>query len=468
MEIQKDFNHPASLEKKIDLLKEAHHHEPVPPQANTLSDLVDLSQIQNLSEAHYKAAGMPIGIIDARTGAILVGTGWQDICTRFHRSHPLSEKRCQESDSYIKGRVHDGKPSAYKCQNGLWDIGIPITVDGSHLATLFLGQFFYEREKPDRNFFVRQAGEFGYDLSAYLAALDRVPVFSREKVDTILEYNVAFAKFIADLGHKKQLLSRELEERKRAEQELRKSEQKFRAIFDQTFQLIGLLTIDGGLIAVNKTALTFGGVEEAAVAGKPFWDTPWWAHSADLRERLREAVKKAAAGEFMRFETTHPAVDGSLRYIDFSLKPVFDEAGNVVLLIPEGRDITERKRTEEELRRAHDELESRVKERTEELAITIESLQEEIADRIEAEEALRESRKNLAKAQSIARIGSWIFDLRSRRVTWSEELLRILEIAPGTSDADLENFFTAILHPDDRQIVRRAYRQVVKTSKADP
>jgi PAS domain S-box-containing protein len=79
-------------------------------------------------------------------------------------------------------------------------MGIPIIVRGQHLATIFLGQFFYEGETPDREFFKRQAHEFGYAISGYLAALDRVPVFSHEKVDYILAYDKALADFIADLA----------------------------------------------------------------------------------------------------------------------------------------------------------------------------------------------------------------------------------------------------------------------------
>lgn len=54
----------------------------------------------------------------------------------------------------------------------------------------------------------------------------------------------------------------------------------------------------------------------------------------------------------MNFEATHVAADGTLRDIEFSLKPVNDETGKVVLLVPEGRDITEQKRSEEALREA--------------------------------------------------------------------------------------------------------------------
>jgi PAS domain S-box-containing protein len=171
----------------------------------------------------------------------------------------------------------------------------------------------------------------------------------------------------ADGSISKQAMIMDVTERKRAEQALHESERKFRAIFDQTFQFIGLMTVDGTLIEANRTALEFSGVEESDVIGKPFWETPWWIHSQELQERLRAGIKRASDGEFVRFEATHAAADGSLHYVDFSLKPVTDESGNVVLLIPEGRDITERRRAEEEVRRLNAELEQRVVERTAQL-----------------------------------------------------------------------------------------------------
>ncbi len=130
--------------------------------------------------------------------------------------------------------------------------------------------------------------------------------------------------------------------------ELRESERKFRAIFDQAFQFIGLMTVDGTLIAVNRTALDFAGIEEKDVLGKPFWETTWWTHSAELQERLKGAIRKAAYGRFVRFEAFHPTIDGGIHYFDVSMKPVKDEAGNVYLLILESRDITERKHAEQE------------------------------------------------------------------------------------------------------------------------
>lgn len=143
-------------------------------------------------------------------------------------------------------------------------------------------------------------------------------------------------------------------ERMRAEEALREGEQRFRAIFDQALQFVGVLTVDGRLLQANQTALQFAGVDEGAVLGKPFWETPWWTHSAELQERLRAAVQEAAQGMLVRFEATHVAWDGRVCDLDFSLKPVIDAQGRVTQLITEGRDITERKQAEEALRESEE------------------------------------------------------------------------------------------------------------------
>lgn len=135
-------------------------------------------------------------------------------------------------------------------------------------------------------------------------------------------------------------------------EELRRSEERFRAIFHSQFQFIGLMTVDGTLVEANRTALSATGVSEADVLGRPFWDTAWWAHDAAQRERLKAAVARAAGGEQDRFEAHHPAAGGGRVWVDFSLTPFRDDTGRVVLLIPEGRDITERKRTEAALRQS--------------------------------------------------------------------------------------------------------------------
>jgi len=133
-------------------------------------------------------------------------------------------------------------------------------------------------------------------------------------------------------------------------------EQQLRGIFDQTIQFIGLMTPDGTMIAANRTSLEFTNIRQEDVVGKPAWETPWWGHSPDLQKRFRQAIRAAAGGDTVRFEATHPRPDGCLSHVDFSLKPIRDAQGHVTLLISEGRDITDRKRADEQRRMLESQL----------------------------------------------------------------------------------------------------------------
>ncbi len=162
----------------------------------------------------------------------------------------------------------------------------------------------------------------------------------------------------------------DINDRKLRELALRESERRFRAIFNNSFQFTGLLQPNGTVIEVNQTALDFGGAKPSDVAGLPFWETCWWREEqggqgnasttrfasepssrlSPKQEELKQAIATAASGKFVRYEVEFKGFGDIVLTIDFSIKPVRDETGNVVLLIPEGRDITERKQAEERLR----------------------------------------------------------------------------------------------------------------------
>lgn len=173
----------------------------------------------------------------------------------------------------------------------------------------------------------------------------------RPVADATLAMGVVRALVFALLVYYYQQSRRQLHVAAQTSAALRASQWRFRAIFDQTFQFIGLISASGTVLEANRTALAFAGLTEADVVGKPFWETVWWSHSAKLQAQLRDAIARASQGEFVRFEATHPDRDGNLHVVDFSLKPVYDEQGRIAMLIPEGRDITEQKRAEQELTR---------------------------------------------------------------------------------------------------------------------
>ncbi|HYX16920.1 MAG TPA: PAS domain S-box protein [Nostoc sp.] len=116
--------------------------------------------------------------------------------------------------------------------------------------------------------------------------------------------------------------------------------------FNNTFQFTGLLTPDGILLEANQTTLSSGGLKLEDVINRPFWEAHWWTISPQIQEELKQAIARAAQGEFVRYEVDVLGANNRVATIDFSLRPLQNETGQVVLLIPEGRDITERKATE--------------------------------------------------------------------------------------------------------------------------
>ncbi|MBD1922960.1 PAS domain S-box protein [Microcoleus sp. FACHB-831] len=142
-----------------------------------------------------------------------------------------------------------------------------------------------------------------------------------------------------------------------AEKALRDSERRFRAIFNQTFQFIGLLNPDGTVLEVNQPALEAGGLKHSDVVGRRVWDAGWKFTPED-RQLWLSAITEAAQGKFARFEVHLPFGEDINLTIDTSVKPVKDETEQVVFLIAEGRDISDRKRAEEALYQSQQQLQA--------------------------------------------------------------------------------------------------------------
>jgi len=126
---------------------------------------------------------------------------------------------------------------------------------------------------------------------------------------------------------------------------------RFEAVFNNTYQFIGLLDTDGTLLEANETALEFGGMDRDDVVGQKLWDAEWF-QTDEAGRAAREAVETARSGALYREEITVHGAEGT-ETIDFSVRPVTDEHGEVALLIPEGRLITELKRRERHLKVLH-------------------------------------------------------------------------------------------------------------------
>ena len=140
----------------------------------------------------------------------------------------------------------------------------------------------------------------------------------------------------------------------RARQWALDNERRFQAIFNSTYQYTGLLETDGKMLEMNQASLDAIGIPATSATGQYLCESGFWNHYPEEKDRVRAGIKKAASGEFVRFEAKYRPMDGSEATMDFSITPIRDESGNVVLLVPEGRDITQMKAAEDRANLAAD------------------------------------------------------------------------------------------------------------------
>lgn len=260
----------------------------------SFSDLIDIVDLQQLIDYYSKIAGCAMAIIDV-DGVVLVASGWQRVCTHFHRVHPQTKSYCTESDRYLSEKLHTNGPIAHKCKNGMWDVAFPVFIEGKHIVNIFLGQFFYDDEQIDFSFFEKQAQQYGFDKTEYLNAIKQVPVFSRGKVELLKQFNVTFAHILTKMGHLNLSLKKEkIEELKIANNQIKESEEKFKTLFNQS--PIGLATfdIDGNLLECNYSCIAMFGINTVdEVIGINLFDDP------NFTEQHKKEIK---SGEKVCFE----------------------------------------------------------------------------------------------------------------------------------------------------------------------
>ena len=290
-----------------------------------LANLIDAPAIQSLMEDFYHFSGITMAIIDLQ-GQVLVGVGWQEICTRFHRVHPETCRYCTESDLQLTAGVAPGECRLYKCKNNMWDIASPLVVNDRHVGNIFSGQFFFEDEAVDQELFRAQARRHGFDEDAYIAALMAVPRFSRESVDRGMAYLMKLARMISQLSLANHKLASSLAEKKHAQEQL-----ELVARFPQENpQPILRIRRDGQLIYSNQGGLAL--IEAWGVAcGEKVAGRVW--------EITAEALESAGKREW-EFSCHN-------RTYLLNFVPLGDQ-GYVNIY---GRDITDRKQAELELRK---------------------------------------------------------------------------------------------------------------------
>lgn len=178
---------------------------------------------------------------------------------------------------------------------------------------------------------------------------ERGNLVARRKDGTVIPVEIKLSHLRSDNEMLFIASVRDISWRIKAEKESREKDIKFKAIFDQTFTFLGLTKPDGTFTEINSTTLEFFGISGKDVIGKKIYDADWLLNSDNEKQTMRDAVEKAANGEFVRFEINIPDESNNMISLDFTIKPVFDEKGKVIFLLPEGHDISEISRMKQEI-----------------------------------------------------------------------------------------------------------------------
>jgi anti-anti-sigma factor len=207
-----------------------------------------------------------------------------------------------------------------------------------------------------------------------------------QRKDTEAELQKAYDILEARVNERTAELNAELTQRKQAEEAFRKSNAYLENLFNYANAPIIVWDPDYKIMQFNRAFERLTGLSADQILGKSleilFPDSQ--------KEESMALIRRTASGE--RWEVVEIPVahiDGSIRTVLWNSAAIFAEDGTTVIAtIAQGQDITGRKKAEEALRKSHEELEFRVRERTAELERLNEKLRAEIEERKRAEEII--------------------------------------------------------------------------------
>ena len=170
----------------------------------------------------------------------------------------------------------------------------------------------------------------------------------------------------------------------------RELSENYKLIAENTLDIIFQTTRTGKIIYISSATEKIAGYKPEEMVGNKFTK---FVPKREIPKYLKIVSNTLAGRAIESFESFVNHKNGYLIPVEFAGKLV--KKGKKSVILGTIKDITERKKAEEELREAHDELEKRVRERTSELSKINEALKAEVKDRKKAEDRLKEAHLKL-------------------------------------------------------------------------
>ncbi len=318
----------------------------------------------------------------------------------------------------------------------------------------------YPREellwKTDHDFFPQEEADFFHakDREALAAGklvdIPEEPIHTRHKGIRILH---TLKVPIYDVDGKPQYLmgiSEDITERKRAEEEAKRTQ----AFLDSIVENIPIMIFvkeakDLRFVRWNKVGAELVGYTKEEMIGKTDYDL-FPKEQADYfvaQDRLVLSQKRLVDFPEEPIQTRHRGI----RILHTLKVPIFDSEGKPQYLLGISEDITERKQAEEALRRAHDELEMRVQERTAELLSANKALQAEITERARVEAEIQRRNQDLAALNMIATTIGQSIGLDQILNATLDNALKVMDMDAG---------WVQLLDDDGQQLSLAAHRGI--------
>lgn len=235
----------------------------------------------------------------------------------------------------------------------------------------------------------------------------------------------------------------DITERLQAEEALRESEARFRAIISQATAGIVRKDAEGRLTFVNEAFCNMLGYPESELLGRTFWE---FTYDEDIEENRRLYQRLMMEGIPFKLEKRLLRADGALIWVDLSVSPVMDGDGKPQSAVAIEVDITGRKKAEEALQQLNLQLESRVQKRTATIQAMNQSLREEIAERKRIEEALRLSEAGARASEEKLRT---LFDLLPVGISF---------LSPEGQVLEMNSALTSIIRLSKAQLLSQSYK----------